>query len=162
MSFLYRFFHRPVEEKKPRKPEKEDLLKKACEACVVNNQFKEIYYEDLSQSLFTNPLVALSSLASELKIPEEDPNKVIQCAIELARDYKNKGDFELARYLYRIVGSLALWIGEVGTVKEAFNEIAVISKNIPGEYPTYPAIRKDPQKAIEIAKKYYELLEKSR
>ena len=86
-------------------------------------------YEDLSYSLYLEP-------RSKGTYAE---------AIKKAK----KADAKDALFAYTNAGALALYEGNVDGVKEAFEKYAELSDR------KYERIRKVPEKAVEIARKYY-------
>ncbi len=83
-----------------------------------------------------------------------DPRKVqvtLDDVLRTAVDFEKKGNSEQAKIWYHVAGGLALWRGDVAKVKLYFGKCAKLAPEM-----DYELITKIPERAVEIARKYYE------
>jgi len=112
----------------PNEPEKEPtLLERLCGD-------DKALYEDLSFSMYLNP-TGKGTCAQ---------------AIRKAEAFEREAKKSEAAREYRQAGALALYEGNVGEVKRAFEKSAELSER------KFLRIRELPDRAVEIAREYYE------
>lgn len=133
MGFFDRFRKKKVEteektvEQKERIEEMTDLEK----ICMRDRDV----YEALSRTMFLDP--------RNIEVSMKDSEKK-------AKEFENKGDKVRARAWYETAGRLAIYEGDVNSVKEYFSKCAELSSE--SDYP----ILKIPEKAVSKAHEYYQ------
>ena len=98
-------------------------------------------YEVLSHTLFLNP----SQLEKE----------GIEPLIERAKDYENKNEKIRARITYHILGSLALYHGNLELVQKYFSKCEELSEGKLKEIYGFFLSRENAEKALKFAQEYY-------
>ncbi|HZY93321.1 MAG TPA: hypothetical protein VFE98_00470 [Candidatus Bathyarchaeia archaeon] len=85
-----------------------------------------------------------------------DPKKIttsLEDAVKQAQDYESAGNKTRAELWYRIAGGISLYRGDIEAVRKFFQKASIVSGNA---RPEYDSVAKQPERAVETAKKYYE------
>lgn len=85
-----------------------------------------------------------------------DPKKIttsLEDAVKQAQEYESGGNRTRAELWYRIAGGISLYRGDIEGVRKFFQKASIVSGN---SRPEYDTVAKQPERAVETAKKYYE------
>ena len=124
------------------KAKMKELMKKLRKSKLeeICGEDKELY-EVLSNTLLLNP--------SQLK------NEGIESLLEKAKNYERSNEEGRARIAYHAAGGLALYLGDLGLVRECFKKCEEKSSSKMREIYKFFSNEENAKRALKIAQEYY-------